>query len=272
MRVTSSHFLRSVAVVLMMTALSGCASAPTDPAAAREFARTNDPLEPMNRTIFDVNDFLDRILFKPIAQAYRYVFPEFVRNRVAGIVSNMEEPVIFANNLMQGEVTNGATTAGRFLVNTVGGVGGMFDVAEEVGLDRQSGDFGQTLNSWGVGEGPYLVLPLFGPSNFRDTVGKVADMMMSPWGYLIDGLGASHKTENRFAWSSMGANGVVRRERNLEALDSLKEGSLDFYAQMRSIYRQYRNKELGIAAPASATTGDWDSIDYEPMSTGTMDK
>ena len=261
MRISKSIHRSLLAAALALT-VSACATAPEDPVARREFERTNDPIESVNRVVFDVNDFLDRILFKPIAQAYRFVFPEFLRDRLSGIASNMEEPVIFANNLLQGEFSAGATTLGRLVVNSVGGLGGMFEVAEEVGLERQQGDFGQTLHTWGFSEGPYLVLPIFGPSNFRDGVGKVADMMMSPWGMIAAEAGANNISRSRMELASTVTNGVVKRERNLEALDSLKEGSLDFYAQMRSVYRQYRNKQLGVAEP-KATTDEWE--DYEPM-------
>lgn len=255
--------IRSFAIALLCVTLGACASVPEDPAQRAEYERTNDPLEPMNRGIFEVNDFLDRILFRPIAQAYRFVFPEFIRNRVAGIVSNMEEPVIFANNMMQGEVSSAGTTAGRFLVNTVAGVGGMFDVSDEVGLDRQEGDFGQTLHVWGFGEGAYIVLPLLGPSNIRDGIGKGVDMVMSPWGYIAKF--GTDTTEDIFNYSSFAGSGVVKREKNIEALDSLKEGSLDFYAQMRSVYRQYRNKQLGIKAQPMSM--QYEEYDYEPMTT-----
>ena len=174
------------------------------------------------------------------------MIPPPVRDRIAGIVKNMDEPVILANNLLQGEFTNGATTTGRFLSNTILGGGGMFEVANEFGLPRQQGDFGQTLHVWGLGEGPYLVLPLFGPSNLRDAVGLGVDKFISPWQYLAD-LGG-RGVANRFMYADISASALVRREENIEALDSLREGSIDFYAQMRSVYRQYRSKKLGIAA------------------------
>jgi phospholipid-binding lipoprotein MlaA len=253
--------LRTTLIALLSVGLTACATRPSDPATAAEFDRTNDPIEPLNRGIFEVNDFLDRILFRPIAQVYRFVIPEFIRDRVAGIVSNMEEPVIFANTVLQGRVTDAGTTVGRFLVNTIGGVGGMFDLADEFGLNRQDGDFGQTLHSWGAGEGSYLVLPFFGPSNIRDAVGKGVDMVMSPWGYISQ-IG-SNATENRFTIASTVGGGVVKREKNIEALDSLKSGSLDFYAQMRSVYRQYRNNQLGITSQAMPLKYD----DYEPLGT-----
>ncbi|MDX2027838.1 MAG: VacJ family lipoprotein [Alphaproteobacteria bacterium] len=217
---------------------------PKSQADKAEYDVANDPIEPVNRAIFDVNDFLDRLLLRPLAELYRAMIPPGIRDRVAGIVTNMREPVIFANNLMQGEITRAGMTAERFALNTTLGVGGMWDVAGSWrGVYQQTGDFGQTLAVWGMGEGPYLVLPLYGPSNIRDGIGMGVDMVMSPWRYLAQIDGSA--TEDRFNIASFAASGIVRREQNIEALDALREGSLDFYAQMRSVYRQYRAKQLG---------------------------
>ena len=240
-------FLRRLTFILALMAstalLSACADMPKTPAEQAEFRATDDPLEPVNRVVFDVNDFLDRLLFHPLAELYRATIPPGLRDRVAGILSNMREPVIFANNLLQGEVTRAGTTAARFGLNTTLGAAGMFEVANDYGLQQQTGDFGQTLNTWGFNGGPYLVLPLFGPSNFRDAIGLGIDTLMSPWQYLaaIDGRG----TENRLSYTSFVMDGVVKREQNIEALNALQEGSLDFYAQMRSVYKQYRAKQMG---------------------------
>jgi phospholipid-binding lipoprotein MlaA len=228
--------------------LSACADMPKTPAEQAEFRATNDPLEPMNRTTFDVNDFLDRLLIRPLAELYRATIPPGLRDRIAGIVTNMKEPVIFANNMMQGEFDRAGTTLERFAVNTTIGGAGMFDIARTWGDYQKMGDFGQTLSVWGINAGPYLVLPLFGPSNFRDAVGLGVDTVMSPWGYLA-AMGGNG-TSNRFEIASFSADGIVRREQNIEALDVLRSGSLDFYAQMRSVYRQYRDKQLGHQSTA----------------------
>lgn len=223
--------------------LSACADLPKTPAERAEAKTLNDPLEPFNRNVFDVNDFLDRLLIRPLAELYRAMVPPPIRDRITGITSNMGEPVILANNLLQGEFGKAETTLERFGANTIVGVGGMFDVATGWGLPKQSGDFGQTLNSWGVAEGPYLVLPLFGPSNFRDALGFGVDGILLPWNHLayLDGNG----TGNRFLISQFSAQALTQREQNIESVDSLKAGSLDFYAQLRSVYRQYRAKQLG---------------------------
>jgi len=244
--------LRRTAIVLTLltasVALSACADMPNSPQAKADYDSTNDPLEGVNRVIFDVNDFLDRLLIRPIAELYRATVPPPIRDRVTNILSNMREPVIFANNLLQGEVTRAGVTAERFAINTTLGIGGAFDWANDWKLYQQVGDFGQTLYSWGVGPGPYLVLPLLGPYNTRDAVGFGVDSVMSPWQYLANDGGS--QTYWQYQYVSTGMDGVTKREQNIEGLDALRKGSLDFYAQMRSVYRQYRDKQLGVKGTA----------------------
>jgi phospholipid-binding lipoprotein MlaA len=238
-----TRLMSSVLALLLVAGLAACADVPTDPAARAEYDQTNDPFEPMNRTFFDVNDFLDRLLFRPVAELYRVTIPPGVRDRLADTVSNFKEPVFFANNIMQGEFSKAGISVGRLVVNSTVGIGGTWDPASYMGWDQKPADFGQTLYTWGLGSGPYLVLPLFGPSNFRDATGLGVDSVMSPWQYLagLNGPG----TENRLDLSYWFADGTVQREENIEALDALRAGSIDYYAQMRSVFRQYRDKQLG---------------------------
>ena len=239
------RFLLLATLLTLPLILSACADVPKSAEERAEIAATNDPLEPANRVIFDVNDFLDRLLIRPLAELYRNIIPPPLRDRVANVVGNMKEPVILANNLLQGEFDAAGTTVERFAANTLLGIGGLFDVADDWDLHQQKGDFGQTLSAWGTGEGPYLVLPLLGPSNVRDAVGLGVDTVMSPWQYLANMGG--REVGNSFMYASITADGIVRREQNIEGLDALHEGSLDFYAQMRSVFRQYRAKQLGLA-------------------------
>lgn len=242
------RFLQVLCALTLVAALSACADVPKDPAQRAEFEATNDPFEPTNRVVFDVNDFLDRLLFRPIAELYRAMIPPGLRDRLSHVVSNFKEPVYFANNMMQGQFSDAGTSLGRLALNSTVGVAGIWDVSTDWGMPQKPADFGETLNGWGFGSGPYLVLPLFGPSNVRDAVGLGADSAMSPWQYLaaMNGVG----TENRLNGFYFLADGTVRREANIEPLDALREGSLDFYAQMRSVYRQYRDKQLGNQSTA----------------------
>jgi phospholipid-binding lipoprotein MlaA len=237
----------SVAVAsALLAALGACATPPTEPAARAEFERTNDPLEPMNRDIFKFNQYLDRWLIKPVALGYVHIVPEFARDSIHDFLHNLDEPVTFINDMLQGEWEAANLTAARFLINSTFGVGGLTDFATRTGVERQTGDFGQTLYAWGAPEGPYLVLPVFGPSNPRDAIGMGVDGVMDPFGYVA---GAYHAgTTSTIA--RMGGEGVDLRSRNIETLDNLEKNAIDFYAEMRSLYRQHRADELRHGRPA----------------------
>lgn len=248
----SSKLFASLAALLLLVNLSACATAPTDPSERAEFERNNDPLEPMNRTVFEFNQIVDRFLLKPAAQAYRFIVPDFARDIVGNVVYNAGEPVRMTNALLQGRATDAGKIFNRFLVNTTAGLGGMIDMGSESDLKPVAADFGQTLHVWGAPEGPYLVLPILGPSNPRDAVGFAVDAVAQPWGYIAEGYGGV-ATRNRYAIASVGAEGLDKRTKYLDALDALEKGSLDFYAQLRSVSRQHRHAELGMA---DGTSGD----------------
>jgi phospholipid-binding lipoprotein MlaA len=239
-----SSFFAVFALVLLVSALAGCASAP------RAGAANDDPLEPLNRKIFYANRVIDGVLIRPAAEAYRGVVPVFVQDRLYYAMRNLAEPRIFANNVLQGRFGAAYTTFSRFVVNSVAGLGGMFDVAGPEGLERQSGDFGQTLHGWGVGEGPYLVLPVFGPSNFRDAVGLGVDVFTTAPGPYLPNSSGDAVTALRVA------DGIDTRARNIEGLDLIEKASLDFYAQLKSIVRQRRDAELSVVRPVKTRPGD----------------
>jgi phospholipid-binding lipoprotein MlaA len=204
------------------------------PAAAAE----NDPLESLNRGVFAVNRVLDGLILRPAAILYRGIVPRPVRRGVHNFLGNLASPVIFANNVLQGDEAAAGNTFARFLVNSTIGLGGLIDVADGLGYERQSQDFGLTLGRWGLREGPYLMLPVLGPSSPRDLGGRVADGLGDPLTYLLP-------LEARIGRG--GAEAVDFRERNLEAIDELERTSLDYYAAVRSIYRQQRRSALGLA-------------------------
>ncbi|MDD3182844.1 MAG: VacJ family lipoprotein [Alphaproteobacteria bacterium] len=258
------HSILALSFVALI-ALSACSSLPQSKEERAEARAINDPIEPINRVIFDVNDFLDRLLLRPMAELYRVTVPPPVRTRVAAILKNMAEPVIMANNLMQGELSHAGTTLTRFLINTTLGGAGMFEVASGYGYERQTGDFGQTLHVWGMSEGPYIVLPLLGPSNVRDAIGLGVDSVISPWKYVVTEFGDT-TAQDTFAITDAAASGLTRREANIEGYDALREGSLDFYAQMRSVYRQYRAKQLGTSLASQAPIfEDYDAENSTPV-------
>lgn len=214
----------------------------------------NDPLEGFNRAVFFVNDGLDSILIRPIAYVYGNLVPPFVKRLVSNFFGNLNEPVVFANDLLQLEFEDAGTVAARFLVNSTVGLAGLFDVASEIGLPPHEADFGQTLHAYGVGPGPYLVLPLLGPSNLRDSAGLAVDTLLNPFTWLLE------REENL---TIAAGQGLVRREELLAALDALRESSVDYYAALRSLYYQDRAVTLGRGAPpdSSALDAEFDAFE-----------
>ncbi|NWH08437.1 MAG: VacJ family lipoprotein [Alphaproteobacteria bacterium] len=231
----------ALAALLTVAAIPVAAQEPTPaPAPVQVEEDTNDPIEGINRGIFWYNNQVDRFFLKPVAKVYRTVVPEFGRNRVRNFLDNLDSPVIFANDLLQGEFDRGGQTMARFMINTTVGVGGLFDVAEDLGVPQHSEDFGQTLAVWGVGEGPYLMLPFLGPSNPRDLTGRIVDLAFDPLTYV-------DWEEEDLEWvpyARFGLDAVDSRARAIETLDNLEQTSVDFYAAVRSAYRQRRNDEI----------------------------
>jgi phospholipid-binding lipoprotein MlaA len=225
-------------------ALAGCATPPPgdDAEAKAEFEQINDPLEPTNRVIFQFNEGVDTVLLRPLAEGYRYAVPPFGRDRVADFLDNLKSPLYLGNDLLQGNLTLAATTLGRFLLNTTFGVFGIMDVADPCGLPAHRSDLGQTLGVWGVGEGFYLVLPLFGPSNPRDGFGLAVEWYADPLDLY---LASQH--EKWLSWTRTGVGAVSQREAYLDLLDDVQRTSLDYYSAMRSLYRQRRAAEIGGA-------------------------
>jgi phospholipid-binding lipoprotein MlaA len=230
-----------VATVLGIGLLAGCATPPPsdDPDALAAFKEANDPLEPMNRYFFELNYAADELLLKPLAGWYYVALPNFAQDGIRNAIRNLRSPIVLANDLFQGETERAGITVSRFLVNSTIGLAGLIDVASEMGIEYHSEDFGQTLAVHGVGEGPYLVLPLLGPSNPRDATGIAVDMLFDPLTYVgifggIDNIGLGVGV----------LEGVDTRARNLKTLDEIRRGSLDYYATLRSLYRQRRIDEI----------------------------
>ncbi|WP_246116918.1 MlaA family lipoprotein [Denitrobaculum tricleocarpae] len=237
----SGKALRALAIVLMV---SGCAStsqgpddqwAQADGSAGASEVSDNDPIELLNRFVFAFNDAVDVTLFQPASALYRFVLPEEVRDSVRNFMRNISSPVILANDLLQGEWERAESTTTRFFVNTTIGLAGLFDVADDMGYEYHDEDFGQTLATYGTGEGFYLVLPFLGPSNVRDGAGLVVDSLLDPLTYIL----SSEAAIGRRALSS-----VDTRSRNIELVEDIKRDSIDYYARVRSLYRQRRESEI----------------------------
>jgi len=203
-----------------------------------------DPLEPINRRTLRVNQTVDRWVLSPVTRAYGYVMPDRAKQSVREFFRNLESPAIFVNDVLQGELKDAATTVARFSVNTVFGVAGLLDPASSIGLERHEADFGETLAKNGVGSGPYLIVPLLGPTTVRDGLGTLVDVALQPTIYLLG------PTPLLIATVQEGTNGLALREAHGEDLERLEQGSLDYYAALRSAYYQDRMADLGRAPGA----------------------
>jgi phospholipid-binding lipoprotein MlaA len=223
-----AHRFSFLALVLSL-ALGGCVSVPegsvTDP---------NDPFEPTNRAMFDVALAVDKAVTKPIALGYRAVLPMEMRDMVRNFLNNLLTVPVFANHVLQGKVDRAGITLARGAVNTTVGFGGLFEVAEPLGLPRYYEDFGQTLAVWGVGEGPYLIVPLIGPTTTRDLTGRVVDFFLDPFTYV-------EWREHYIPWGRVVVDNIDFRERTIQTLDDIEASSADFYSGVKQLYRQTRN-------------------------------
>lgn len=222
-----SRFIMIMGIALTVSACGGRGDLSLDMA--------NDPYEGFNRQMFAVNMTLDRYVLKPVAKGYDYV-PSPARRGVRNIISNLAEPISFANNSLQGEWLRAGKSATRFMVNSTIGLLGLFDVASSIGLKRPTEDFGQTLARYGVSEGPYLYLPVIGPAPPRDLAGMVVDWAFDPVTYSDDATST--------AVSIYVVDGIDFRTENLGVLDEIERSSIDFYASIRSLYRQNRKSEI----------------------------
>ena len=235
--------LRTLLAATLLLA-AGCATRPpeSDPAAVAEFQENNDPFEPTNRFFYAVNDGIDTYVLRPVASAYRSVVPGAVRRPIHGALANLGLPAQFANDVLEGKPRKAGDSLMRFVINSTAGVGGLFDVATDWGYPDHDSDFGMTLALWGVGEGPFLFLPILGPTNPRDAVGYGANSALDPLTWATFG------GSKALGYARMGVGAVDTRERLIDQIDSIKRGALDPYATFRSLYRQNRADEIAKAA------------------------
>jgi len=221
--------------------VSGCA-APGGPGAAGAASADegpNDPFEDTNRAIFTFNEAVDHAVLVPVAKAYRTVLPPPVRSALHNFLENLNGPVIFANDALQGHPELAGKTLARLAINTTAGVGGMFDVAGLIGIPYHSNDLGVTLATWGFVDGPYMVIPVLGPSNVRDLIGQVGDSFADPGDYVAG--------QHQLLWAAIvrtAVSGIDVRSRNIENLADIEKTALDYYATIRSLYRQRREAQI----------------------------
>lgn len=226
MRVTAA------AIGMALIAMPALADTPDQP---------RDPYEETNREIFDFNMSLDRAVMRPVASGYRAAVPDPLRKGVSNALENLTEPTTLMNNLLQGDVESGWNTFMRFLINTTIGIGGLFDITTLGKFERRKEDFGQTLAVWGVDSGPYVMLPLLGPSTARDTAGRVVDTVTDPFGFVFGFAPSLART---------GTAMVDNRSELIEETEALEETALDLYASVRTLYYQNRESAIRNGEPA----------------------
>jgi phospholipid-binding lipoprotein MlaA len=224
-------------LALLGLAAAGCATKPQSPEQAAVGENFNDPFENANRKIFDFNQAVDRHVLVPVAKAYRASLPGPVRDSVHDFLINLGEPLVFANDTLQGNFGHAKDTVVRFVLNSTLGMAGLVDVAGRWGIPYHEEDLGVTLGVWGVPSGPYLVIPVLGPSDPRDLAGEVAEGYGDPWNRLVTG---NPYTLYWIPFVRGGVSGIDQRERYLDSLADIERTSLDYYATIRSLYQQRR--------------------------------
>lgn len=218
----------SAAILIAISVVAGCAS--NMPATAKEDRSAADPWEPMNRRINALNDNVDKVTLKPLAKAYEFAVPSLVRRGIGNFSANLQTPLHIVNNLLQGKIKRSLSETGRFVANSTFGIGGLIDIGGDMGMETYREDFGQTLAVWGVPDGPYVVLPLMGPSTLRDALVTPLNMAADPLLYL------EHDRTRR----SIIFIRLVDMREGLFAAEALIEDSFDRYLSIRESYLQNR--------------------------------
>ena len=224
-----------------------------------------DCFEPLNRATFALNQGLDKVIFKPVAKAYR-ILPSPVRSGTSNALDNLSSLVTIPNNILQGDFAKAGVNTVRFLINTTIGIVGIFDVAEKMGFpEYEKEDYGQTLGALGVGPGCYLVLPVLGPSTVRDTVGSLANVVGGdPWYNVTVANDTQHFSDIDY-WGTRVMTGIDFRAKNLDSFENLENNSMDFYASVRSLYLQDRQKKIANSKEVTKTMddSDWEELDTQ---------
>ncbi|NVK17293.1 MAG: VacJ family lipoprotein [Methylocystaceae bacterium] len=256
--VTKKNWLKKISgIAAISVILAGCASQP------QAVDEDNDPLEGLNRAVFGFNQVIDTWFLRPAATLYRGLMPPPIQEGIHNMLANLSSPVILLNDILQGEGERAGDTIARFAINSTVGVLGFGDPASEMGYKKHKEDFGQTLAVWGAGEGPYIVLPIFGPSNPRDTVGLVVDYFTDPiniWANNTD-------RENHMIGRSI-VSAVDSRAYYYDAIEDIRTNSLDPYASYRSFYRQNRDAEIMNNDGPKAKKAPNLSFDYDAPAPG----
>ena len=224
-----------------------------------------DCFEGLNRATFSLNQGLDKVIFKPIAQGYRKL-PSPVRTGTSNALENISSLITIPNNVLQGDLKKALTNTGRFAINTTVGILGIFDVAEKIGFpEYEKEDYGQTLGVMGVGAGCYIVLPVLGPSTVRDTVGSFANVLGGDAWYNITVANDTQHFSDFDYYASRVSSGIDFRAKNIDSFENLEKNSMDFYASVRSLYLQDRQQKIANSNAITETQNDsdWEEIETQ---------
>lgn len=225
--------IKRFTVAVMVACVAACASSATE---QHEY---DDPFEGYNRAMFSFNYQVDKYVIKPVAEGYRAVTTPFIRERISSVIDNLKEPISAGNHLLQADPEASVKSLSRFVINSTLGLVGMFDVAEGWGLPKDKTTFNETFAKWCIPQGPFIVLPLLGPSTPRAATGMALDFVFDPvyWATYQDA-----NVHDKASWGYAIAQGITAREAALDILDDLERNSVDFYATMRSAYLQNQSK------------------------------
>ena len=224
-----------------------------------------DCFEGLNRATFALNQSLDKAIFKPVAKGYRNL-PSSVRSGTSNVLVNLSSLITIPNNILQGQFKTAGINTGRFIVNTTVGILGIIDVAEKMNFpEYNKEDYGQTFGAWGIGPGCYVVLPILGPSTVRDATGSFVNIMGGDPYYNVSNHGNNEYLDDEVYITTKIISGIDFRAKNIDSIDNLQKNSMDFYASVRSLYLQDRQKKI---ANKKATIeimyeGDWEEVDSQ---------
>lgn len=211
----------------------------------------SDPLEGTNRAIFKFNNGVDHVVIHPIAKGYRTIVPQPARTGIRNFLRNLKSPTTFVNQLLQGDIGGAGDVLARAVINSTIGIAGLIDVADKVGIPYEAEDFGQTMAVWGIGHGPYIVVPILGPSSLRDYAGYFADSYADPLRWYLFNV-----DEEGWYYAKVGMDYLDLRESLVDVLEDLEKSSIDYYASVRSVY--YQRREALVRDEAAMASPDFD--------------
>ena len=245
MNTQGTKFSRVIMAAVLALSLGACSTTHTN----ADVSDVYDPMEGYNRAMFAFNDAVDTIFLEPVAMGYRFIAPQPVRTGVRNFLRNLKSPMQVVNQTLQGDFSGAGADVARFAVNSTAGVLGLIDVGAMIGLPYEQEDFGQTLGVWGLGHGPYVVLPILGPSSLRDATGLLVDSYADPLRLYL-----YNTNQEEWHYARLALTAVSTREELLDLLNDLQKNSFDYYAALRSTYIQRRDALVNDQDPELASS------------------